>query len=436
MGREYINLRALQQAISELGFPNGILHRITLSWRCLIRARQIPSPQIHRQAAGDDMTSAVTRWVGTFVFLLGCLAAIPIQAQPIQEKDFGHTYEGWPVHQFILTNPSGASVRIIDYGAIVTNLFVPDKNGKMGDVVLGFDDVKRYEEIGPYMGCIAGRYANRIANGMFTIDGTTYAVTLNMGMNCLHSGFKGLAKRMWEGEMGVTPEGPCLRLTILDPDGVEGFPGNLKVTVYYTLTKDNTLKVQYYATTDKATPINLTHHSYFNLSGTGKGDVLGYVAKLYEDHYLAVDKTLIPTGDIVAVAGTPFDFTKAKLISRDINLVPGGVGGYDHAMVLNNPKAELMKAADIYDPESGRQLECFTTEPAMHFFTGNNLEGITGKDGVAYHSHSAFCLECQHYPDSPNHPSFPNTILKPGQVYRQVTEFHFSVPTMALQPEQ
>jgi aldose 1-epimerase len=383
------------------------------------------------------MVKASRRRIGLFVaFIASCLAGPPAMAQPIQEKLFGTTLDNVPVYQFILTNTKGASARIIDYGAIVTNLFVPDKNGKMGDVVLGFDDVRKYQEVSPYMGCIVGRYANRIANGMFTIDGNTYAVTLNLGMNCLHSGFKGLAKRMWQGDMGVTPEGPAVRFTILDHDGEEGFPGNLKVTVLYTLTNDNTLKVQYYATTDKPTPINLTHHSYFNLAGGGKGDVLGYVAKIYADHYLSVDQSLIPTGDLTAVAGTPFDFTKAKLIGHDINSLPAPLTGYDHTMVIGNAKAELVKAADIYDPESGRLLECLTTEPAVHFFTGNNLNGITGKDGVAYKSHSAFCLECQHFPDSPNHPSFPNTILRPGQVYRQVTEFHFSVPVIPPQPEQ
>ena len=357
-------------------------------------------------------------------------------AQPIQKADFGQTLENWPVHQFILTNSKGSSARIIDYGAIVTNLFVPDKNGKLGDVVLGFDDVQKYQEIGPYIGCIAGRYANRIANGMFTIDGTTYAVSLNQGMNCLHGGFKGLSKRMWFGDMGMTPDGPAVRFTILDNDGQEGFPGNLNVTVIYTLTNDNTLKVQYYATTDKPTPINLTHHSYFNLAGNAKGDVLGYVAKIHADHYLPVDHALIPTGQIAPVAGTPFDFTRAKLIGRDIGSLPASMTGYDHAMVLGNPKAELVEAADIYDPDSGRLLECYTTEPAVHFFTGNNLNGLIGKNGVPYRSHSAFCLETQHFPDSPNHPNFPNTILRPGQVYRQVTEFRFSIPETPLQPEK
>jgi aldose 1-epimerase len=412
-------------------------HKDLFTTRCPINPNQIRSTSSLASRQEKDMVNdnaSTRRSLLSIIFFASCFLAPLANAQPIQEKDFGQTLEGWPVHQFILTNSRGASARLIDYGAIVTNLFVPDRNGKMGDVVLGFDDVQKYELIGPYMGCIAGRYANRIANGMFTIDGNTYAVTLNLGMNCLHGGFKGLAKRMWAGDMGVTPDGPTVRFTILDHDGEEGFPGNLTVTVYYTLTNDNMLKVQYYATTDKPTPINLTHHSYFNLAGNAKGDVLGYVAKIYADHYLSVDKTLIPTGDITPVAGTPFDFTKPKLIGRDIGALPAPLTGYDHTMVLDNPKAELVKAADIYDPDSGRLLECLTTEPAVHFFTANNLNELVGKNGVTYRSHSAFCLECQHYPDSPNHPSFPNTILRPGEVYRQVTEFRFSVPSTPLQP--
>ncbi|MGD0462014.1 MAG: aldose epimerase family protein [Tepidisphaeraceae bacterium] len=368
--------------------------------------------------------------------LIASVLAGAAAAGPVERKHFGQTQEGWPVDQFILTNRNGASVRIIDYGAIVTNLFVPDKNGNMGDVVLGFDEVKQYEEIGPFIGCIAGRYANRIANGTFTIDGTSYAVTLNQGMNCLHGGFKGLAKRMWEGDGGVTPDGPTVRFTILDRDGQEGFPGNVNVTVLYTLTNNNSLKVQYYAATDKATPINLTHHSYFNLSGKSSGDVLGYVARIHADHYLPVDEGLIPTGEIAAVQGTPFDFTKAKLIGRDIKSLPAPFSGYDHTMVLDNPKASLVEAAEVYDPDSGRLVECWTTEPAVHFFTGNNLKGLIGRGGVAYQPYMAFCLETQHFPDSPNHANFPNTILRPGHVYRQVTEFRFSVPLTPLQPEQ
>jgi aldose 1-epimerase len=367
------------------------------------------------------------------ISLVCALGAAMASADPIEQRPFGVTLEGWPVEQFILTNSRGASVRLIDYGAIVTNLFIPGKNGNMDDVVLGFDDVKQYQESAPYMGCIAGRFANRIANGMFTIDGTTYAVTLNLGMNSLHGGFKGLAKRMWEADTGVSPDGPTVRFKIVDPNGEEGFPGTVNVTVLYTLTNDNTLKVQYYATSDKPTPINLTHHSYFNLRGNGRGDVLGYVAKIFAPHYLPVDSTLIPTGQVASVTGTPFDFTKAKLIGADLK---SSFTGYDHTMVLDNADAKLVEAAEVYDPDSGRLLDCWTTEPAVHFFTGNNLNGLIGKDGANYFAHEAFCLECQHYPDSPNEPSFPNTILRPGHVYRQVTEFRFSVPATPLQVGQ
>jgi aldose 1-epimerase len=227
----------------------------------------------------------------------------------------------------------------------------------------------------------------------------------------------------------MTPDGPTVRFTILDPDGAEGFPGNLNVTVLYTLTNDNFLKIQYYATTDKPTPINLTHHSYFDLSGGEKGqvDVLNDVCKIFAPHYLPVDKTLIPTGEIASVTGTPFDFTKSKLIGQDIKSLPGAVPGYDHTMVLDNPNGALTKAAEVYDPNSHRLLECWTTEPAVHFFTATNLNKLPGKDGEIYNPYRAFCFETQHFPDSPNHKDFPNTILRPGQVYRQVTVFQFYV---------
>lgn len=382
------------------------------------------------------MMDQAARRVAVCVIVLVCGLRTAAIADPIEERLFGQTVEGWPVEQYILTNSRGASVRLINYGAIVTNLFIPGKNGNMDDVVLGFDDVKQYQEAGPAMGCIAGRYANRIANGMFTIDGNQYAVTVNSGLNCLHGGFKGLAKRMWDADTGMAADGPTVRFKIVDPDGEEGFPGTLNVTVLYTLTNDDTLKVQYFATTTKPTPINLTHHSYFNLRGNGRGDVLGYIAKINAPHYLPVTDDLIPTGQIAPVAGTPFDFTKAKAIGTDIKSLPPPFTGYDHTMVLDNPKAKLVAAAEVYDPDSGRLLECWTTEPAVHFFTGNNLNGLTGKDGAAYFAHCAFCLETQHYPDSPNEPSFPNTILRPGHVYRQVTEFRFSVPENPLKAGQ
>jgi aldose 1-epimerase len=377
--------------------------------------------------------SAVLRFCYAACAIL--LLTSPGWASPIEEKDFGTLSNGiGRVHQFILTNKQGSSARLIDYGATLTNLFVPDKNGKMGDVVLGFDDAKQYEMGGSYMGCIPGRYANRIANGLFTIDGTQFAVTMNLGTNCLHGGFKGLAQRMWDADTGMTPDGPTVRFTILDPDGAEGFPGNVKVTVLYSLSDDNVLKIQYFATTDKPTPINLTNHSYFNLNG-GDGNVLNYVAKFNATQYLLVDSALIPTGQAAAVAGTPFDFTKAKLIGRDIKSLPGNASGYDNTMVLDNLKGNFIEAAQVYDPNSGRLLECWTTEPSVQFYTANGLSAA-GKSGKAYGSYSGFCLETQHYPDSPNHPNFPSTILRPGQVYRQLTEFKFSIPAVPMQPER
>jgi aldose 1-epimerase len=373
--------------------------------------------------------------VCSLVLVFAAIAPAVARADPIETKPFDLTADNEQVWQIILTNKKGSSARLINYGAIVTNLFIPDKDGKLGDVVLGYDTTKQYAESGPFMGCIAGRFANRIAKGMFKIDGIQYAIPINNGPNALHGGFKGLAKRMWNFDTGVTPDGPTVRFTILDPDGAEGFPGNLNVTVLYTLTQNDALKVQYYAHTDKATPINLTHHSYFNLTDGGKSDVLGYVAKITAAHYLPVDATLIPTGEVASVTGTVFDFTKAKLIGRDIKNAPGTPPGYDHSMVLDSSNGDLAMAARIYDPKSGRQLECWTTEPVVHFFTGNNLAGVAGKNGETYAAYRAFCLETQHYPDSPNHPEFPNTILRPGEVYRQITEFRFSEPAAPIVPE-
>jgi len=367
------------------------------------------------------------------VLALSAITTASASAGPVEVKDFGAGPDGELVRQIILTNKKGSICKVISYGAIVTDLVVPDKDGKLGEVVLGYDNAVQYAQSGPFMGCIAGRFANRLAKGLFTIDGVKYAVPVNAGANMLHGGFKGYAKREWDFDTGVTPDGPTVRLKMHDPDGDEGFPGNVDVTVLYTLTQNDTLKVQYFAKTDKPTPINLTHHSYFNLADGGKSDVLNYVAQLNADHYLPADATLIPTGEIAPVAGTPFDFTKAKLIGRDIKTLPGTPPGYDNAMVLNSQNGDLAKAASIYDPDSGRLLECWTTEPCVHFFTGNNLGGVTGRHGDQYAPYHAFCLETQHFPDGPNHPNFPNTILRPGDVYRQVTEFRFSIPATPLE---
>ncbi len=351
----------------------------------------------------------------------------------IEKKHFGTTQDGQSVDQITLTSGSGASVKIITYGAAITNLCVPDKNGKLGDVVLGFDNLKQYENESPYFGCIVGRYGNRIARGLFTIDHENYAVTVNNGPNHLHGGFKGLDKRVWKVETAMTANGPSARFTIVDPDGAEGYPGNVNISVIYSLngsTKPevkNVLEIQYHATTDHATPINLTHHSYFNLKDGGKSDVLGHIMQINADTYTPVDDTLIPTGEIAPVKGTPIDFTTAKPIGKDIKAMGGDPVGYDHNLVLRSQDGKTAKAATVYEPDSGRRMEVWTTQPGIQFYTGNFLDGGKGKNGTAYDQHHAFCLETQHYPDAPNHANFPSAILRPGEVYHQITEYRFFV---------
>jgi aldose 1-epimerase len=356
---------------------------------------------------------------------------------PLIEKHFGTTADGQSVEQFTITNSKGSHASFITYGAICTNLFVPDKNNKFGDVVLGYDTVKEYELSVPSMCCMVGRFANRIGNATFHIDDLTYHVTANQGPNCLHGGLKGLGKRNWSGDMGMSPDGPAVRFTILDPDGAEGFPGNLKITVIYTLTNDDMLKMQFLATTDKATPINLSQHAYFNLSGNGTGENLPYIAHFNTDRYLPMNSMLVPTGELAPVTGTPFDFTKPKPVGRDIAPLPGKPPGYDHSFFLNraNDDTSLMKAAEIYDPASGRLFECFTTEPVIHFTNGRNLAGVKGKNGVQYAPYYGFTVETQHPSDAPNHPNFPNTILHPGEVYNQLSEYKFSIPAKPLESQ-
>jgi aldose 1-epimerase len=356
------------------------------------------------------------------------VAASAAAADPITTQSFGATAEGTPVNQFTLTNSKGATLRAMEYGATLMSLSVPDKDGKFGDVVLGYDTLREYELSVPSMGNVVGRYANRIAGGTFTLDGNTCYVTQNNGMNTLHGGFKGIGKRTWKGDAGMTGEGPTVRFSLLDPDGAEGFPGNVRFTVLYTLTDDNTLKVQFFATTDKPTPINLSQHAYFNLSGTGKGEVLPYIVKASASRYLPVDATLIPTGKIDPVAGTPFDFTKPKTIGQDIKPLPGTPPGYDHTLVLDNARGALAKAMEVYDPASGRAVECWTTEPAVHFSCARNLSKLPGKNGGIYQPYQGFVLETQHFSDSPNQPDFPSTILRPGQTYHQLTIYKFTNP--------
>lgn len=362
--------------------------------------------------------------------LLAVQAPQPQASRPagIQRAPFGTLPGGEAVEIFTLTNANGIELKAIGYGGIITSLKVPDRDGKLDDIVLGFDRLDDYVKDHPFFGAIIGRYGNRIARGQFTLDGQTYKLATNNGPNHLHGGNKGFDKVPWK----VEPAGKnALSFSRVSPDGEEGYPGTLRVQVTYTLTDKNELQVDYLATTDKATPVNLTQHSYFNLAGQASGNILGHQLMLNADRYTPVDETLIPTGKLAPVAGTPFDFTKPTAIGARINnsdpqLKHGG--GYDHNWVLNRKGAGLQLAARVVEPKTGRTLEVATTEPGIQFYSGNFLDGtLTGKGGAVYKHRTGFCLETQHFPDSPNQPSFPSTILKPGAEYRSRTVFTFGV---------
>lgn len=352
------------------------------------------------------------------------------QKSGVQQQDFG-TRDGRPVILYTLTNSHGVEVRAMNYGGIIVSLRVPDRKGQLADIVLGHEKAEQYIPNPPYLGAIVGRYANRIANGTFTLDGKTYNLPKNDGPNTLHGGVtKTFDKVMWDGEALKGKNG--VAFTYLSKDGEEGFPGNLKVTVTYTLTDGNALIIDYEATTDKSTPINVSQHSYFNLKGEGNGDILDHEIMINADKFTPVDKNLIPTGELRPVKGTPFDFTKATRIGARIDdnydqLVLGH--GYDHNFVLNaEPKQNgLVLTARVHEPTSGRTLEVWTTQPGVQFYTGNFLDGsVTGKQGHVYKQRYGLCLETQHFPDSPNHPDFPSTILKPGEKFHQTTVLKFS----------
>jgi aldose 1-epimerase len=328
---------------------------------------------------------------------------------------------------FTLRNANGIEIKATSYGAIITSLVTPDRSGRPADIVLGFDSLDGYLEGSPYFGAVVGRYGNRIANGRFTLDGQTYSLATNNGPNHLHGGVRGFDKVVWSAE--ALSGRPGVAFSRRSPDGEEGYPGNLDVRVVYELTDRDELVVEYRATTDKATPVNLTQHSYFNLAA--QGDVLGHQLMIEADRYTPVSSTLIPTGELAPVQGTPFDFrTPAAIGSRigqsDEQLKNGG--GYDHNFVLNRPGPGRQLAARVVEPTTGRTLEVSTTEPGVQFYSGNFLDGtITGKGGRVYQRRSGFCLETQHFPDSPNHPKFPSTILRPGAVYQSQTVFRFGV---------
>ena len=346
----------------------------------------------------------------------------------IEKAPFGKTLSGESVELYTLKNSSNLRVQIMTYGGTVVSLQVPDRDGMLGDIVLGYDNLDGYLKNSPYFGSIVGRYGNRIGKGLFTLDGKQYQLPKNNGENTLHGGMKGFDKVVWKATEVSSKDGSGLSLTYFSNDGEEGFPGNLSVKVIYTLTNNNELRIDYSAATDKATVVNLTHHSYFNLAG--EGDILQHELMINAEQFTPVDSGLIPTGELRKVKGTPMDFTKptaigARIDQQDEQLTLGK--GYDHNWVLNNSSGKLSLAARVYEPRTGRVMEVSTTEPGLQFYSGNFLDGtITGKGGQVYKQRSGFCLETQHFPDSPNKPRFPSTVLKPGQQYTSTTIYKFS----------
>ncbi len=360
--------------------------------------------------------------------VVGGCASGGADKERISADMFGTAPDGKAVEIYTLRNPGGVEARICTYGGIVVSLKAPDRNGRLEDVVLGYDNLAAYVKRNPYFGSLVGRFANRIAKARFTLDGKTYTLAANNGANSLHGGLKGFDKVVWDGHGMVSEEGPRLELTYFSKDGEEGFPGNMYVKAVYTLTKDNGLRLDYTATTDKPTIINLSQHSYFNLAGGG--DVLNHEVYINADRFLPVDNAQIPTGELRSVQGTPFDFRQPHKIGERIHDADPQLQigkGYDHNWIINKETNALVLAARVTEPKSGRILEVLTTEPGLQFYSGNNLNGsITGKDGRAYNLYGAFCLEPQHFPDSPNHPDFPSTVLKPGHAFHSTIIYRFA----------
>jgi aldose 1-epimerase len=347
----------------------------------------------------------------------------------VKKEAFGTTHDGKAVDLYTLTNTHGVEVRVMTYGGVVVSIKTPDKKGDFADIALGFDTLAGYLGKNPYFGATVGRYGNRIGNAQFELDGKEYTLAKNNGPNALHGGLKGFDKVVWQAESFQKSAEVGLILKLTSADGEEGYPGTLHVSVTYTLNDKNEFSIDYHATTDKATPINLTNHTYFNLDGEGSGSILGEELMLNADHFTPVNVTLIPTGKIESVKATPLDFTKPTAIGARINdkyeqMLFGT--GYDHNFVINRQGPGLVLAARVYDPTSGRVLEVDTTEPGVQLYTGNSLNGVHGKHGHIYNARDAFCLETQHYPDSPHKPNFPSAILKPGQPYHSTTVWKFS----------
>jgi len=349
----------------------------------------------------------------------------------ISRRGFGKAPGGAAVQIYLLRNKNGIEAEITNYGATLVSLKAPGRSGKFADVVLGYQDVDGYVRDQAYFGAIVGRYANRIANGKFTLDGKTYELARNNGNNSLHGGAVGFNKRVWTAKEVSRANGPAVEFSYVSPDGEEGYPGNLRLQVVYSLSDNNELRIEYSATTDKDTVINLTNHAYFNLAGEGAGDVLGHELTLAADQFTPITEALVPTGELRSVKGTPLDFPRATAIGARINQDDQQLKfgkGYDHNFVLSGSQdGSPALAAEAYEPGSGRALQVLTTEPGIQFYSGNFLDGsIHGKRGKPYNYRSGFCLETQHFPDSPNHPAFPSTLLKPGQLFHSITIYKFS----------
>jgi aldose 1-epimerase len=353
-----------------------------------------------------------------------------VSAMKIKKESFGE-FDGNKVDIYTLINENNIEIKITNYGGIITSVKLPDKNGKLDDVALGYNNLEDYIKNNPYFGCIVGRYGNRIGNAEFTLDGHKYTLAKNNGENNLHGGIKGFDKVLWNAEPVTGKDFQALKLTYLSRDREEGFPGNLYVTVTYTLSNDNSFRIDYIAETDKTTVVNLTNHTYWNLSGEGSGDVLGHELMINADYFTPIDRGSIPTGEIRAVENTPLDFRKPAAIGERIDSDYEQLRlfkGYDHNFVINsNEDGEIKLAAAVYDPVSSKHMEIYTTEPGLQFYSVNFLFGITGKSGKAYVPRSAFCLETQHFPDSPNKPEFPSVVLRSGEIYRTTTIHRFSV---------
>ncbi|MBO0722035.1 MAG: galactose mutarotase [Blastocatellia bacterium] len=347
----------------------------------------------------------------------------------LKKESFGKTADGQEVELYTLSNANGVEARIATYGGIIVSLKVPDREGKLDDVVLGFDNLDGYLKEHPFFGALVGRYGNRIGKAKFTLNGKEYKLAANNGENSLHGGKKGFDKAVWKAKPVTVKDGAALELSYLSKDGEEGYPGNLSAKVTYTLTNNNELKIDYAATTDQDTVVNLTNHSYFNLKGEGKGDILAHELQINADRFTPVDAGLIPTGELRSVKGTPLDFTQLTAIGSRINQDDDQLkygSGYDENFVLNGKAGTLRPAAKVVEPTTGRVMEVLTTEPGVQFYTANHLEGIKGKGDKTYGPHYAFCLETQHFPDSPNKPDFPSTVLKKGGHYQTTTVFRFS----------